>query len=99
MLKDTIDLNHVEKKSNFTGPLGTAELKLMKGPTRRQSKQSKKVEISNYYYQWQILKLSGKRKAKKNLTVFVKTPNWTAENDTSNDTIGMARLRGSARSK
>jgi hypothetical protein len=86
------------KKSNFTGSLGTAELKLMRGPTRRQSKQSKKVEIANYYYQWQIIKPKWK-KAKDNFTVFVKTPDGTKENDTLKDTIGMARLSGSARSK
>jgi hypothetical protein len=61
-------------------PHGTAELKLMRGPTWRQSKQSKKAEIANYYYQWQIWKLSGKRKAKKNFTVFIRTPNRTGEN-------------------
>jgi hypothetical protein len=45
------------------------------------------------------LKSSGKRKAKKNFTVFVKTPNVTEENDTLKDTMGMARLRGLGRSK
>jgi hypothetical protein len=54
----------------------------MRGPTRRQSKQSKRVEIANYYYQWQILKPSGKRKAKKNFTVSVKTPKGTEEKAT-----------------
>jgi hypothetical protein len=71
----------------------------MRGPTRKQSKQSEKVDIAHYYYQWQILKPSGKRKAKKNFTFFVKTPNGTGENDTSKDTIGMARLRGFTGSK
>jgi hypothetical protein len=71
----------------------------MRGPTRRQSKQSKKVEIANYCYQWQILNPSGRRKTKKNYTVSVKAPNGTGENDTLKDTVGMARLRGSARSK
>jgi hypothetical protein len=32
--------------------------------TRRRSNQSKKPEIVNYYYQWQILKPCGKRKEK-----------------------------------
>jgi hypothetical protein len=41
----------------------------MRGPTRRKSKRSEKVEIVNSCYQWQILKPSGKRKAKKK-TVF-----------------------------
>jgi hypothetical protein len=71
----------------------------MRGPTRRQSKQSKKVQIANYYPQWQALKPSGKIKSKKNFTVFVKTPNRTGENDTLKDTIRMARLHGSASSK
>jgi hypothetical protein len=46
-LKDKIERleSQGKKKSNFTGFLDTAELKLMRGPTRRQSKQSKKVEI------------------------------------------------------
>jgi hypothetical protein len=46
----------------------------MIGPTRRQSNQSKKVEIVNYYYQWKIVKPTGKRKAKKNFTVCDKIP-------------------------
>jgi hypothetical protein len=71
----------------------------MRGPIRRQSKQSKKVEIANYYYQWQILKPSGKRKAKKNFTVFVKIPNGTGESDILKNTIGMAQLCGSERLK
>jgi hypothetical protein len=66
----------------------------MKGPTRRQSEESKKVETVNYYYQWQILKPSGKRTTKKN-TVFVKTPKGTEEKDTLKDTTGMGQLRGS----
>jgi hypothetical protein len=40
---------------------------------------------------------SGKRKAKKNFTVFVKTPNGREEKATSKGTTGMARFRGSAR--
>jgi hypothetical protein len=70
----------------------------MRGLTRRQSKQSKKAEIASYCYQWRILKPKG-RKAKKNFTVFVKTPNGAGENHNLKDTIGMARLRGSAGSK
>jgi hypothetical protein len=74
MLKDKIQrLESRGKKSNFIGSQGTLELKLMR-LTRRQNNQSKKVEIVNYYYQWQILKPSGKRKAKENFTVSVKTP-------------------------
>jgi hypothetical protein len=42
---------------------GIAELKLMRGPTRRLRNQSKKVQTVNYYSQWQILKPTGKRKA------------------------------------
>jgi hypothetical protein len=62
------------KKSNYTGSQGTVELKLMRELTWRQSSQSKKAEIVNYYYQWQILKPRGKRKAKRIFTVSVKTP-------------------------
>jgi hypothetical protein len=64
----------------------------MRRPTRRQSKQSKEVEIANYYYQWQILKPSGKRKARKNFTVFLKTLNGTEEKTTLKGSTGMARL-------
>jgi hypothetical protein len=69
----------------------------MRGPTQRKSKQSKKVEIVNYYYQWHILKLGGKRKAQRSFTVFVNTPNGREEKATLKGTTGMARLRGSAR--
>jgi hypothetical protein len=51
----------------------------MRELTQRQSKQSKKAETVNYYYQWQILEPSGQRKARKDFTVFVKTPNGTKE--------------------
>jgi ribonuclease HI len=44
------------------------------------------------------LKKQWKKKAK-NFTVFVETPNGTEEKDTLKGTGGMARLRGSARSK
>jgi hypothetical protein len=57
------------------------------------------IEIVSYYYQWQILKPSGQRNAKKNLKIFVETPNGTEEKDTLKGTTGMACLRGSARSK
>jgi hypothetical protein len=73
----------------------------MRGPTRRQSKQSEKVETGR---DSQLLlpvvdpKTSGKRNAKKNFTVFVKTPNGTKDKDTLKGTRGMARLHGSARS-
>jgi hypothetical protein len=49
--------------ADITGSRGTAELKLMRGPTWRQSKQSKKAEIVNYYYQW-------KKKGKEELHSF-----------------------------
>jgi hypothetical protein len=53
MLKDKIErLESSGEKSYFIGSQGTAELKLTRGPTRRQSKQTTKVEIANYYYQW-----------------------------------------------
>jgi hypothetical protein len=40
---------------------------------------------------------SGKRKAKRIFTVFVKTPKGTEEKGTSKGTTGTARLLGSAR--
>jgi hypothetical protein len=51
----------------------------MRQLTRTQSNQSKKAEIVNYYYQWQILKPNGKRNAKRSFTVSVKTPKETEE--------------------
>jgi hypothetical protein len=51
MLKDKTETGIARKKSSFTGSRGSVELKLMRGPTRRQSNQSKKAEIVNYYYQ------------------------------------------------
>jgi hypothetical protein len=69
----------------------------MREPTRRQSKRSKKAEIVNYYYHWQILKPSGKIKAERSITVSVKTPKGTEEKATLKGTTGMARLHGSAR--
>jgi hypothetical protein len=45
------------------------------------------------------LKPSGKRKAKRSFTVCVKTPKGTEEKATLKGTMGMASLRGSARSK
>jgi hypothetical protein len=56
-----------------------------------------KVEIANYYYQWQILIPGGKRKAKMNFKVSVKTPLGTEEKATLKGNAGMVRLRGSAR--
>jgi hypothetical protein len=44
--------------------------------------QSMKAEIVNYYYQWQILKPSGKRRAKRRSTVSVKEANGTEEKAT-----------------
>jgi hypothetical protein len=68
----------------------------MRGPTRRQSNQSKKADSVNYYYQWQILEPSGKRKAKRSFTVSVRTPYGTEDKTTLKGATGMARLRGSA---
>jgi hypothetical protein len=62
-----------------TGFRGAVELKLMRELARRQRNQSKKAEIVNYYYQWQILKPSGKRKAKRSFRVSVKTPKGIEE--------------------
>jgi hypothetical protein len=59
--------------------------------------QSKTAEIVNYYYQWQILKPSGKRKAKRSFTVPVKNPSGIEDKATLKGLTGMARLRGSAR--
>jgi hypothetical protein len=53
-----------EKIHVISGSRGTAGLKLMRKLTQQQSNQSKKAKIVRYYYQWQILKFSGKRKAK-----------------------------------
>jgi hypothetical protein len=44
-----------------------------------------------------ILKPSGKRKAKRSFTVSVKTLKGTEEKATLKGTAGMSRLRGSAR--
>jgi hypothetical protein len=68
----------------------------MRRLTPRQSNRPKKAEIFNYYNQWQILKPSGKRKAKRSFTLSVKTPNGTEDKTTLKGTRGMARLRGSA---
>jgi hypothetical protein len=72
------------------------ELKLMRVLTRRQSNQSKKVEVVRYCYQWQILKLIGKRKVKKDLTVPIKTPNKTEE-ETTLECYRNTHLSGSVR--
>jgi hypothetical protein len=62
-----------------------------------QSNQSKKAEVVNCYYQWQILKPSGKRKIKRNFTVSVKTPKGAEEKTTLKGTTGMTGLRDPAR--
>jgi hypothetical protein len=49
------------------------------------------------YYQWQILKPSGKRKAKRSFTVLVKTPKGTEEKASLEGNTRMARLRAFAR--
>jgi hypothetical protein len=53
----------------------------------------------NYYYQGQILKPIGKRKAQRTFTVSVETPTGTEDKTTLKGATGMARLRGSASSK
>jgi hypothetical protein len=40
---------------------------------------------------------SGKRRAKRSVTVSVKTPNWTEEKAALKSTSGMAQLRGFVR--
>jgi hypothetical protein len=44
---------------------------LMRGPTWSQSKQSKKADKVSYYYQWQILKPSGKKERQKVASQFL----------------------------
>jgi hypothetical protein len=55
--------------------------------------EAKKAETVNYYYQWQILKPIGKRKAKRSFTGSVKTPTRTEYKTTLKGTTGMACLR------
>jgi hypothetical protein len=55
-----------------------------------------KMNFKNIYL-WHILKPSAKRKAKKNLTVSIKTSNGTEEEATLNGTTGIAPLRGFVR--
>jgi hypothetical protein len=50
--------------------MNTWTLLLTDGRRTRQSKQSRKAEIITSYYQWQILKPSGKRRAKEELHNF-----------------------------
>jgi hypothetical protein len=99
MLKGKIDWNHAGKKSNFTRSQGTGELKLMRELTWRQSNQSEKAEVVNYYYQYQSFEPSGKRKAKRSVTVSVKPPRGTEEKAALKGITGMSRLRGSVRCK
>jgi hypothetical protein len=83
VLKDKIErMESRRKNSIFMGSRGTVELKLMRELTRRQSNQSKKTEIVNYYYQWQILKPLRKRKAERSLTISVKSPKGAEEKAT-----------------
>jgi hypothetical protein len=53
--------------------------------------------IVNYCYKRQILKPSGKRKAKRSFAFSVKSAKGTEGKATLKGTTGMARLRGSAR--
>jgi hypothetical protein len=55
------------KKSNFTGSLGTAELRV---PTRRQSKQSRKGGDSQLLLPVADLKIQWKKKGKEELHSF-----------------------------
>jgi hypothetical protein len=68
VLKDKIGgWNHQERKSNFTASRATAELKLMRrmrGPTQKQSKQSKKIEIVKLLLPVADLKSQWKKKGK-----------------------------------
>jgi hypothetical protein len=59
------DWNREGRISNFIEYQGTVGSKLMRELTLRLSNQSKKAEIVGHYCQWQILKPSGKRKAKR----------------------------------
>jgi ribosomal protein L4 len=56
--------------------------------TRRQSNQSKKADIVECYYQWQILTRNSKRKAKRS---------FTQEKTNLKGITGMARFRSSDR--
>jgi predicted nucleotide-binding protein len=67
------------------------------GGNTRQSKQSQKAERLNYYYQWQFLKPSGKRKARTSFTISVKILNGAEENAASKGTTRMACRLGSVR--
>jgi hypothetical protein len=56
MLKDRIEWNCEGRKIQFYWILGHCGIEvneLMRGPTLRQSNQSKKAQTVNYYYQWQ----------------------------------------------
>jgi hypothetical protein len=65
----------------------------MRELTRRQSNESKKAEIVNYYYQWQVLP-HWKKKGERSFTLSVKTPNGIEDKTTLKSTTGMACLRG-----
>jgi hypothetical protein len=98
MLKDKIErLKSRGEKIQFYWIPGHCGVKLIRDLTRRQGNQLKKGKIIKYYYQWQILKSSGKRKAKRSFTISVKTPKGTKEKATLKGTTGMARLRSSSR--
>jgi hypothetical protein len=99
MLNDKIEIpwNREGKEIHFYWTLGHCGVEVNEKLTRRQSNQSKKAEIVSYYYERHIFKPRGKRKAKRSLTVTVKTPKRTGENATLKGTTGMVRLRGSVR--
>jgi hypothetical protein len=97
MLEDKTERLESREKIQFYWIPVAVELKLTRGPTRRQGNQSKKVQIVYYYHQWQILKPSGTRKARKNFTVSVTTPKGREEKATLKATKGMAELHSSAR--
>jgi ribonuclease HI len=99
MLKDKAGLESRWKKIQFywiPGHCGVEVNERVRKLTQKQINLSKKAEVVNYY-QWQILKPSGKRKAKRSFTVSTRTPKRTEERSTLKGTTGMARLPGSLR--
>jgi hypothetical protein len=99
MLKDKIEILELQgKKIQFYWIPGHYGVEVNGRAELRQSNQSRKAEIVNYYYyQLQILKPIGKRKAKRSFTISVKISNGTENKANVKDTTGMARLHGSVR--
>jgi ABC-type uncharacterized transport system ATPase component len=98
ILKDKIKrLESRGKKIQFYWILGHCGVEVNERADLEGKQLIKEGKVVNYYYQWQILKPSGKRKKKRCFRVTVKTLKGTEEKATLKGTTGMARLRGSAR--